>query len=33
MRDPACRWVIVENAKIFQNYVFEFSHVKKIVEY
>ena len=34
MRDLACRWFIVENAKIFRSYVklFEFSHVKEIVE-
>ena len=34
MRNSACRWFIVENAKIFRRYVkvFEFSHVKEIVE-
>ena len=38
MRDPACMWLIVENAKIFKNYlkvmlkIFEFSHVKVIAE-
>ena len=35
MRDSACRWLILENAKIFQRYVkhFEFSHGKVIVEF
>ena len=35
MCDSACRWLIVENTKIFQSYVknFEFSHVKEIVEF
>ena len=34
MRDSACRWLIVENAKIFRSYVniFEFSLVKEIAE-
>ena len=35
MRNSAYRWLIVENAKIFQSYVkiFKFSHVKEIVEH
>ena len=34
MHDLACRWLIVENAKVFRSYVniFESSHVKEIVE-
>ena len=34
MRDSACRWLIVGDAKISQRYVniFEFFHVKEIVE-
>ena len=34
MRDSACRWLFVENAKIFRRYVkqLEFPNVKEIVE-
>ena len=32
MRDSACRWLIVENCKIFRSYVKHFFHVKEIVE-
>ena len=34
MRDSSCRWLIVENAKIFRNYIniFEFFYVKEIAE-
>ena len=34
MRDSACSWLIVENAKIFRSHVknFEFFHMKEIVE-
>ena len=34
MRESVCRWLIFENAKIFQVmlHIYEFSHVKEIVE-
>ena len=34
MRNPACKWLIIENAKISRVMIntFEFSHVKEIVE-
>ena len=35
MRDLACRWLVVENAKIFRSYmlnIYEISHVKEIAE-
>ena len=36
MHDSGCRWLIVENAKIFRSYmlnIFEFSHVKEIADW
>ena len=30
MHDSACKWLIVENAKIFRSYV---KHLKEIVEF